>query len=226
VAFEVSLLRRIRHSRAIGELPLAIMRQLPLYAAHSAYLDEQPELMVAAVAEELQRRQQSREAELPSDHSGENPPVVDWNAEINPREIEAALDIETRKWLEEMVVIFALGEDLYEPPCAGLTTEEYAKRSLPRVREFVKHAIDNGAIPSSAADLGKLSWWVLLEVRAVRNLRQDWSAGKIPRKERKQNPRFRVYKEYFHPSKGRIWALKTSDTLGAALYEIGKAEGN
>lgn len=202
-ATELIRIREIRAAHAAGQLSTEVMRQLPVYAAYKAYLDEDSFLVmceVMAVALDLKNQPVEEVADKP---------LAQLSHPTHP------ISAETQAWMEVRTIGLALADDTGGPSFGNISRKDYIKDAALRVRNQARLAIRIGDLNAPAEDLDQICWTVAREAYLLRSLKAAEQAGELTHEDIQKMPTYGPYKDYF----------ELGDALVAMAESIGAAVG-
>lgn len=133
-AEELTRIRQIRAAYKAGELPVGVLRQLPVYEAFPDYFEEAPSLVhkeIIAAGRDL----------FKSDDANANSEPLS-----QPGHPKHPLSKQTREWMEFQALGLACADDAWGAPFGTAAQEDYVTDSAIRIRRNARRAICVGAL--------------------------------------------------------------------------------
>lgn len=191
-AEELIRIRQIRAAYKAGELPVGVLRQLPVYEAFRDYFDEAPSLIrdeVIAAAKELFKS---------DSEDADSEPLSQPGHPTHP------VSKETRQWMEFQALGLACADDAWGAPFGTVPQEDYVTDSTLRIRRNARRAIGMGELHVNADDIDNICWVAACEAYLLRSLRAAMESGELSFGEVKRMPIYGPYHEYFENESGLI----------------------
>jgi hypothetical protein len=129
-----------------------------------------------------------------------------------------AISPETRKWLEQRILVFVVKEDVNGPFSPEVNGDVYIANSAPEFREAIREGIKAKEIFIPLEDVDELARRAASEAYVVRGFNEVWLRGEITDKDLRKFPLYSSYREYFERSP-RVLALAW-DIAGIAAEQM------
>jgi hypothetical protein len=117
-----------------------------------------------------------------------------------------AISRETRKWLEQRILVFVVKEDVNGPFNPEVNGDVYIANSAPEFREAILEGIRAKEIFIRLEDVDELARRAASEAYVVRGFNEAWLRGEITEKDLRKFPLYSSYCEYYERSL-RVLAL-------------------